>query len=83
MGALAELGDDDIADPVILRGEGSKLVQWWLDADEDDRALLRRWVDAGIAHNIIAERLTTSGTPIARHTVGAGVRTLRRNQWAP
>lgn len=81
MGALAEQGDVDV--PATATGEGARLVSWWRDvADDDDRALLRAWIEAKVPHRVIAERLTASGFRIARHTVREGIRLLRSTEWA-
>lgn len=84
MGKLSEqyVDDDNTALPVT--GLGRLLVEWWTDvADDDDRALMRQWVDGGPkgggkSHREIAERLVASGFDISIHTVSYGVRLLRR-----
>ena len=79
MGTLSERGDA----PVTLTGDGKRLVEWWLQADDDDRATLRGWVDARVSHADIADRLTADGCTISRGTVCNGLRLLRRAHWAP
>ena len=81
MGALAEQGDAEV--PTAERGEGKRLVDWWRDvADDDDRDLLRGWVDSNVPHYVIADRLSASGYPISRGTVQVGIRRLRSTEWA-
>jgi hypothetical protein len=75
VGTLTELDVDDVTPAT---GTGAKLVNWWRDADTDDRATLRRWDAAGVGSNVIAERITAAGFPISQHTVMYGLRLLRR-----
>lgn len=86
MGALADLGDAEVP---ALAGDGQKLVYWWHEvADDDDRALLRRWVETPrgqVGHKTyrgIAEALRATGYSIATDTVSAGVRLLKGTVWA-
>ena len=84
MGALSDLGDDTPEPGADLTGQGKRLVHWWRDvADDDDRALLRGWIEGHpqVPYHVISERLTAAGFPISGHTIMRGVRILRRTQW--
>jgi hypothetical protein len=81
LGVLTELGEDET--PPTMFGHGQKLVRWWRDADDEDRATLRRWVEEGVPSRIIADRLTAAGFPIGTSTMRDGVRLLRRTHWEP
>lgn len=79
MGSLVEQGTD----PIEPRwsGEGQKLIDWWVYADAEDRALFHRWVDESVALRIIADRLTAAGFPMCKQTVASGIRRLRSSEW--
>jgi hypothetical protein len=79
MGTLSEL-PDEVALPTT-KGPGQALVDWWADADDDDRALLRSWIDGKVPRLIIAERLTAAGCPISESTLSYGIRRLARTAW--
>jgi hypothetical protein len=87
MGALSELADD-VPLPQT-GGPGGRLLEWWAQADDADRALLQEWariVDSSgrlaVPADVIAEKLTAAGCPIAGKTVIYGLRRLRRTEWA-
>lgn len=89
MGALAELGDSEPATGIAI-GEGRTFVEWWRNvADDDDRALLRQWIDTPPRHaghrtySEVAVALTAAGLCISETTIYKGVHALRRsNEWA-
>lgn len=81
MGALSDLDVDDVGPGIT--GLGRRLVEWWQQADDEDRATFRAWVDAGVSCLTLAERLTASGWKVSQHTVMYGLRRLRKAEWAP